>query len=83
MEAALPFGALFYPRHRERLALSCGMVAVTRSELITQCYKELGLDPEKNPQNLEFIFRYARDEGDIKAVQYMGLLMAQYIDAQE
>jgi hypothetical protein len=56
---------------------------MTKEELIRECYRELGLDPDKNPQNMEFIFCYARDEGDIKATQSMGALMAKFIDSQD
>lgn len=58
---------------------------MTKQELITACYKELGLDPEKNPQNFVQLteFVYHSEEIDWRKKYEVFEKMALYIDSQE
>ena len=63
---------------------------MTKQELIRKCYKELGLEPDKNPQNCEQISDYVNSAfysepiyDRLPKVPTLLQLMAQYIDSQE
>jgi hypothetical protein len=61
---------------------------MTRSELIKQCYKIYGLDPEKNPQALsplvEWLLESQQENVGVPAGWDKLLeLFAEYIDAQD
>ena len=55
---------------------------MTKQELIRDCYKELGLDPDKNPASMEQITQMAVEIGGCPNSSII-TLMAQYIDSQE
>jgi hypothetical protein len=59
---------------------------MTKQELIAKCYKELGLDPEKNPQSAQQIYLMMMRSGAVfpsEAISAVFKLMMAYIDQEE